>query len=982
MAKPRLILRDLRHPGLPEGSFELNRSPIRIGRGPRCEIRLHSDRISDVQVILRQETDRWTLHPVGPADGCEIHDGFLSESTTLDHGTKFRIGHVEMMLALYPLNVSRPAPEPELTRTPEPVAECPEPPAEIAPAIEVRPEPVVEVTPEPAAALLVEIAPEPQDEPVAEPVSPMVESVLPTIESSAPAAQTEATTPESLRTAYSDGMLFPDHDLPGMRSKAPTIGRSLKIGPLRSPDSSSTLSAFGAITGAELAATAVPGSGSAISASTAAIAFSLAKHVPDVDTFGVDIPRPEARNVGRVTRPTAAPRDEFVVPISPSRTRAMPLRRYLRDHDSSNLCEGSQASPKILDSFAPPLSFDHDTVEAPAAETEPSVETGHTDSPASFIFEPAIEPPDQTAAPEEIAAVIDELDPIAELPAEAEISASPEEPPGLEASIQEFETWLDSVGPNLEPVDSDAPFETHAETAVEPDALPVADDLSQSAADIHAPEATDVAAENDAVPIPLIATLIAPDAEHEAAAEAEADPLIATATIVPDQPEIQVENQPEAETLRFEASRRGGIDAAVEESLRKPDIHEWPSAQDILRWSEDRHGRSFLLASSEDLKSLKVAPGKTRPHEWMRMNFPTALALCVAWLGGAAALTSLGYRMSVQDELTQKSIGAILAAEKTGASPRMDAPSMDRLTKPAAWWEVTPVQRWFRAAFVRMREDKGQPMAVTSTEMASEIAREAPLFPPARIWKGTNPETASIESGLEGLSLDVLPLVMQADFERRRGQDAKANEIDKIALKLASDGRKPAKDEEIVYDAEFGTNRFFLPGQKRILAILKRLTKEPNAEATLQAVMPDENPLVWLTAAQLMRHAGVGDADSLATKVAQWKVPESHSDERRQLIELAKAEANALLGHEDLAIATYDRLVKELPESEWKRTLYLNLGILNLKSLKTEAAKLALKKARGEDPYHEIDRHAIATIRGLSNSRQEAVRSATTVRAN
>jgi hypothetical protein len=62
--------------------------------------------------------------------------------------------------------------------------------------------------------------------------------------------------------------------------------------------------------------------------------------------------------------------------------------------------------------------------------------------------------------------------------------------------------------------------------------------------------------------------------------------------------------------------------------------------------------------------------------------------------------------------------------------------------------------------------------------------------------------------------------------------------------------------------------------------------------------------------------------------------------------------------------------------------LYLNLGMLNLKSLKTEAARLALKKARGEDPYHEIDRHAIATIRGLSNSGTESMRTSATLRAN
>jgi len=650
----------------------------------------------------------------------------------------------------------------------------------------------------------------------------------------------------------------------------------------------------------------------------------------------------------------------------------MPLKRYLRDHDSSNLCDGSQASPASSGTMPPPLSFDPAPCEkiavvpVQAVET-PAIETHslHIDS----IVEPAF-----FAEPEEVYTATNPVEAVVEEPA-FEIAESAEPPaalPALEASIQEFETWLDSVGPDLEPiaaVDDPEPYDESAEVPVE--RLEIGDEPLAEAAEIEA----EIVADDFE---------IATESELTSNLADEAEAIAATVMVAPEHEITLTEPEPEAlpESDRFESSRRGGIDSAVEDSLRRPDIHEWPSAQDILRWSEDRHGRSFLLASSEDLKSLKVSPARTQPHEWMRMNFPTALVLCFAWLGGAAALTTLGYRMSLQDELTQKSMGAMLAAEKSGASPRIEPGAMERLTKPAAWWEVPPVQRWFRAAFVRMREEKGQPLAVTSAEMAAEIAREAPLYPPARIWKSTNPETASVESGLEGMSLDVLPLVMQADIDRRRGQEEKANETDKVALKLAADGRKPAKDEEIVYDAEFGTNRFLLPGQKRVLAILKRLTKEPNPEATLQAVMPEDTPLVWLTAAQLMQHAGVGDAESLARKVAQWPIPAKCSTERRQLFELTKAEANAMLGQDDLAIESYERLVKGMPESEWKRTLYLNLGMLNLKTHKPEAAKMALKKARGEDPYHEIDRHAIATIRGLSNSKSEAVRSATTVRAN
>ena len=151
MPLPQLNLRDLRRSDLPEGRYDLNRSPVRIGRGPRCEIRLHTDRIADVQVILRREGDRWLIHPVGPPEGSILNGLPMTEAAWLDYGTTLLIGHVEIKLnhaesglieqvaVIAPEAFVEPmTPEPE--REPEFVLDIPEVVAEI---VAEEPDPVV-----------------------------------------------------------------------------------------------------------------------------------------------------------------------------------------------------------------------------------------------------------------------------------------------------------------------------------------------------------------------------------------------------------------------------------------------------------------------------------------------------------------------------------------------------------------------------------------------------------------------------------------------------------------------------------------------------------------------------------------------------------------------------------------------------------------------------------------------------------------------
>lgn len=751
---------------------------------------------------------------------------------------------------------------------------------------------------------------------------------------------------------------------------------NLKLGPLPSSAVSKTI---GTIVGGEIAASSAASLPRA--ADLASKLLSQASPTPDLS---LEIPRPAKRPTGtRPAEPTPVSAG-FELPSFPAGSRALPLRRFVRDHDSSSLSDGRSSVSVTKNLSAAPLfpNSERATAENPPVSVRPA------DKPAIFTFAgqssvamgiaPGVAEYEAPAVAAESATLLDR-------PAQtSEAIESSETSIGIESSVAVFESWLDSVGPILEafkPASNTSA--THDSDGQEP---------SVDFAGIEGRDEPDGSAENAGI------RQVSNDGLEAAMAAAAVPALDQTVTALADA--VSVEQEPvfssvsqlsanaagifdgQHEHDRFEDFEGVEVDSQLDDASLRSGANEWPSAQDILRWSADRHGRSFLLATTEDLKSLKMAADPTRPREWFHMNFPTALVLCVTWLGGAAFLASLGIGMSREDELTQRSIAAVMAAESTGTVPRLDPQSMQRLTEPASWWKLPPVQRWFRAVFVKLREEKGQPLAVTADSMATDVANLDPLLPPARLWKNTAPSPADMESDLTSLSIDILPLIMKADNERRRGNFDKANDADRAALKMASECDKPLHDMEVVYDAEFGTKRFRLPTQNRLIEILKRIVRDPDAARTFEAVMPKDAPIVWLTAAQLMRHAGLSGGDTLAERAAKWPIPENFAADRRLLAELVKAEANAFLGNNDIAIETYGRLVKQIPESEWKRTVWLNLGVLNLQSLKTNEAKMALKKARGEDPDHEIDRHAIATIRGISDMNPETLRSATTVRAN
>jgi hypothetical protein len=1050
MAKPRLILRDLRHPGLSEGSYELNRSPIRIGRGPRCEIRLHSDRIADVQVILRHESDRWTLHPVGPPEGCEIHGGFLSESARLDPGTLFRIGHVELTMGPIPARVeTAPAhpPSPQFEpATPPPCTEI-DRPAATALSASAMPVDILPQIAEPKPTVVADLGRSENTAP--SPMAIPVQSVGPILFGEAPEIRRQSSVVPSVAARHVHGSAPEASDL--LNAPAAPVARFVRpkqqstlIGsmdtpicpsghgdPIRKPSAASSLAAFGAIVVGEPVRTRAASPNGA-RARTRYVPPSGTNQPSDLNVVfdPIDRRRPAANPERKPA--SIAPIAEVQPPFVESASgRRPPLKRMVRDHEPASLFDdwtvrAATVAPELMprkaaireespteafaEAIAPSKPIDESIATNLPTDDEPGVaevvpeanvlfecENAESATISESVFEQAdfqvsmesesaeadfeTHQPlsfdtfptdiDSSEEPLKSAATVDDLiacgpcesaaEVVIEAPTEACADVVVE--PAAALGIAEFESWLRSVGPNLEPIPA---ITVQNESNDSPDRI-------EPPAEFESTESTEPSEEIPPYSDGPGAASLAEEAESFASAEGRSRTIA--------KPAAFDERRQAASTPR-DGFADQSIDPKIQEIGRKLDVNEWPSAQDILRWSADRHGRSFLMASSADLSRMSRTVPRTQPQEFMRLNFPTALLMCLVFLGGSGVLVAVGARMSRQDELTQRSIGALTAAAETGAIPRLDRPSHDRLGQIPSWWEAPDEQIWWRSAFLRVREEKGQPGQVASSDLAAVVAGRSPLLPSARLWNRTRKAAEGEAASFDGLSRDVLPLLLAADHHRRTGDMAAANRADRIALELVTSGEPAADQEEIVFDAEFGMNRFLLPGQKAILTILKRLASEPDAAAILVDVMPENRPLVWLTAAQLLRHSGIGDSEKLVDRVAAWPIPTSLPDHRRHLAEAVRAESLVLKGETRVAIETYERLAKTLPASEWKRSVYFNMGELHLRSQKREAALLALRKARGDDPNHQVDRHAIAAIRGLSGASLDSPRTETTLRAN
>ena len=142
---------------------------------------------------------------------------------------------------------------------------------------------------------------------------------------------------------------------------------------------------------------------------------------------------------------------------------------------------------------------------------------------------------------------------------------------------------------------------------------------------------------------------------------------------------------------------------------------------------------------------------------------------------------------------------------------------------------------------------------------------------------------------------------------------------------------------------------------------------------------------MWLTAAQLIRQNGLGDPSDLIKRVLD-AVPDGQNGllESQRLTMAIRAEALAMNQQTPEAIEVYKKLTQQSPTSDWARSWYFNLGELNSRNQKLDEALVSWRKARGEDPNHQVDRHAIQATRSFASSVSSPVigNASTTIRAN
>jgi pSer/pThr/pTyr-binding forkhead associated (FHA) protein len=85
--------------GANEGeSASLDDAPILIGRGSDASIRLDDDYVSTRHARIASSGDQWFVEDLGSTNGTYIGSHRLTQPTTLQLGTKIRIGKTTLEL--------------------------------------------------------------------------------------------------------------------------------------------------------------------------------------------------------------------------------------------------------------------------------------------------------------------------------------------------------------------------------------------------------------------------------------------------------------------------------------------------------------------------------------------------------------------------------------------------------------------------------------------------------------------------------------------------------------------------------------------------------------------------------------------------------------------------------------------------------------------------------------------------------------------
>ena len=1005
----KLRLRDLRRPEQAPGLYDLVRSPVRVGRGPRCEIRLHTDEIADVQVIIRRETDHWRLHPVGPATGCRTPSGWLHESIALASGFKFEIGQVEF----------------EFDPLPEFQKEFSSP-AETDLHLEEAPQ-LIEST-------LVSSLPE-------DPVSPA--SIVPQAKIS---VENKRVAFKSLSTQIAPIDLETNALKPGQYSSISKVGAkgaatfaafdSTTLSDSRSGQKLKELKSAGAsLVENDLESPSIR--------KLNLLKSSSAGHVIP-DSF-VDATKPETQP----SLPRRVARHEINETTSLQQTLSQWAADYSRktkfkvDQSTKKAVqdcsfpENEISSPKSsifskahfkTDAIAPLLAFDEviepqaEPVEVSTQKTEPlfsiiesantaeilleecnsgivaQASTANIGIEESDLYQPEFESDDYFFQPdplllsnihseEEIIEnnsnesrqdFIDTEDDTFEAIVDLNSLGMAEFNPVTDSEnernshlIAEFEEWLGNVGPILDSI----PHVSTSESSP-----PMAE---QGSHDLISVAGIEVEMESASVEM-LIHQPV------ELLGDSELSPEDSSFTEFESEPSQSSENHEHADTIdsHFIESISNEMqpeenDSEVQSRPDDAEINGWPSVGDIMRWSATRDGSLIDRASSFSATRTDQPSESLEPSAFLKMNLPLALFLSAGIGAATFAAGYLSYRMGVQDELTQKAVSAVITAARTDQPPRLASPTLKKLAENRSWWELPAEQIWWRASLMKQREEGGLDVPQSSEVMAQQAVQASPVLSTARLWKLTRYPELTKSADWNNLSRDVLTLVTTADHFRRIGEHERAKSADRMALEMVTRSDMIFDSGRIHFDSELGTNRFLLPGQYESLVILRRLLKEPDAGNLIMSVMPEHRPEIWLTAAELIERNGLGDPSPLYARILELeKITTPGTSQRQRLHQSVLAEAQAQTARISQSIETYQAIVAQMPENDLKRSWYYNLGELSQRQQDRSAAAAYWRKARSLNPNHEVDRHAIAATRSLQTGTAAPEMTSTILRTN
>ena len=394
---------------------------------------------------------------------------------------------------------------------------------------------------------------------------------------------------------------------------------------------------------------------------------------------------------------------------------------------------------------------------------------------------------------------------------------------------------------------------------------------------------------------------------------------------------------------------------------------EWPRASEVLASYQHR----AVPAARSNRSTVAKRPIPTIPREpetwgapiWLASPVIVGLLLLLGVVGGG-----LSFEWAID------SGAAALTASRLFAPPARWRPLPIEANPPGTRWFQTTGRHLAHHALATTGDD--QPIDETRTALRQALA-VAPIEPESRLAlvRLPSPEKgAGVSASDLGLVRDSLALASSARRLAEVGDKERALALYREALLMAD---RPGLGVQGVpgFSEDPAAERFLLPGEERIRAILTEITAEPSWKPEDWLSILPKGSLVELAAARLLMERGSEVGRPILERLAG-----EQADGRASMLDHAiQGESLALLSRWDLADRAYRRAIEAAPEGVVKRALWFNLADvgsrLDDEGRRQSALKAAALAVRGDD----VTRRATLARRG---SMIERARAETSPRAN